>query len=749
MALAGVFLLAAVTAVVLAFFPPRLAGAVWIALRSAVLALLALGLVRSDRPRRAASRPRGVVASFAVVLVVGGLVAAGYGEGADTAFYDAAAALVAFLWVPIAAYAIYRLPRRREDVGGPAVLLDAVVAGSALSFIGWLAVLRPLVDSAGVSFVVASHCLFVVGDATVIAMAVALLPHAALFSRRSLVYFVGGMTAVAMSDCVAALEWTRRSGAEWSWTQLAGDLLLLAVAAGALGGNRSRRGILGGLGGRYLAQLPLAAVVVVGVGYLATGRSLTIDEAFPAVLMLSALLARQLLYTRELAKGEIASMSDPLTGLASRRAFLERVESHLGAAQDVPVAVAVVNVNGFREINDGFGHDMGDAVLKNFSSHLSRVAGRHLVARLGADEFAVLIVGNEETSEAAAKLSRTCVVDLPGGGAVPVDPRVGVALAQAGDSASDLLSRADLAMQSTRSGQQRRRYAFFHPTLQLGASRRHRMAASMAGAGERGELRAVFQPLFHMGSGKVAGAEALLRWRHPDFGEVLPSEFIPIAEETGHIEELGEWILAEALGEAARWRDRGRHFETLLVNASVRQLSPTFPIRVAEALSVAGLSAQLLTIEVTETLFADPQVVTVLKALRELGVRLAMDDFGAGYSSLAQLIHLPVDVVKLDKELTAGVDSKGGSDVLRTVVSLAETLGLCTVAEGIETERHYRAALSARATFGQGHHLSPPVESRRLEGLLPLRRERNQGALACGGALRPGDFVATETVSEP
>ncbi len=723
LAAVGTIVLALAMAVVLLLCSPRTVEAVWIVLRSAVLALAALGLLRggSNPVRRAAL----VVAVCGVITGMVLLAGFGYQDGLDASRLYVAASVVGLLWVPVAGYGIYRIPSRRRGAGGLEVLVDSLVAGSALIFISWLLLLRPMLGTPNVSYAEASHLLFLAGNATVIAMAVASMPHAGPTGRRSLAVFVVAMLATAGVDLAMTFEWVHRMGGSLPWAQL-GALAALGVAsAGAfkVAPEKPERSRSGEVVARYLAQAPLAAVVVVAIVFLASGRSFTIDEVFPAVLMLAAILVRQLLYARDAANNHPAAMSDDLTGLASRKAFLEHLAGHLSTEDPGLVAVAVVNIDGFKEINDGFGHEVGDDVLNGFAALLSRTAKAHLAARLGADEFAVLLAGATASSEAlsvAAKLARTCVVETTRGIVVPVDPSVGVAIGLPGDQPSCLLRRADIALRSAKGGEQRRRYAFFRPSLQSVASRRHRLAACMAGAGERGELTAVFQPLVDLRSGAVVGAEALLRWRHPIFGEVLPTEFIPIAEETGHIEELGDWILSEALSHAARWRRHGRGLDRLLVNVSVRQLDPTFPARVASALADAGLPEGTLTLEVTETHFASPQAESVLHGLRDAGVRLAIDDFGTGYSNLAKLIHLPADVLKLDREFMAGVDSARGGDVFRTVAALADTLGLATVAEGIETDRHYRMALEAGVTFGQGHYLSAPVLPRKMEPMLPL-----------------------------
>jgi EAL domain-containing protein (putative c-di-GMP-specific phosphodiesterase class I) len=264
------------------------------------------------------------------------------------------------------------------------------------------------------------------------------------------------------------------------------------------------------------------------------------------------------------------------------------------------------------------------------------------------------------------------------------------------------------------------RVAVFEQKLEDEASRKHLLVAELAGAAIRDELTLAFQPLFRMSDGKLVAAEALLRWNHPTFGAVSPTEFIPLAEESGQIISIGRWVIEAALRQFADWRRGGCVLPRLLVNTSGKQIDEDdFVAHIRGALRSSGVSPSRLTLEITETQLADLTAPNRLEPIRALGVRLAIDDFGTGYSNLARLSQLPVDILKIDRELVAGIARPTGRMVLDAVVALAKGLDVTTVAEGIETSAQAEIARTSGITWGQGFLLGRPVSARELEPRLP------------------------------
>jgi len=225
-------------------------------------------------------------------------------------------------------------------------------------------------------------------------------------------------------------------------------------------------------------------------------------------------------------------------------------------------------------------------------------------------------------------------------------------------------------------------------------------------------MELAYQPMYRLADSRLIAAEALLRWTNPTFGSVSPAEFIPLAEETGQIVALGDWVLTEAVRAMAEWELAGKYLHRLLVNVSARQLTDTFVEHVAAVLTEHGVTASRITLEVTESHLADLKITDTLHQLHALGVGIALDDFGTGYSSLAQLARLPVDVLKIDRQFIA--DRETGPDILRVIVSLAATLKMATVAEGIETEEQLQLATSCGVTYGQGFLLARPMPRQEL-----------------------------------
>ncbi|MGY1772663.1 EAL domain-containing protein [Blastococcus sp. SYSU D00813] len=412
---------------------------------------------------------------------------------------------------------------------------------------------------------------------------------------------------------------------------------------------------------------------------------------------------------------------DALTGLANRALFTDRVEQALrrGARGHGQPGLVFIDLDGFKGVNDTLGHPAGDALLREVAARLrSVVRVDDTVARLGGDEFAVLVEqcgsGHDEAAATAervlAALAAPVVLD---GQSVTVSGSVGIAVGGPGATGDSLLGDADIAMYAAKLAG-RGRSVVFDPAMRESAVAARELEQELHGALAAGEFRMVYQPVLDLADGSVSGFEALLRWDSPTLGPVPPSRFVPVAEASGLIEEIGAWALREACTAAAAWRAEHDRDLTMAVNVSAVQLtSPHLVGHIAEALAVSGLSPSALVLEVTETaLVSDPQRASeCLAALRGLGVRLALDDFGTGYSSLAHLRQFTVDVLKIDQSFVATIGEDGVlPPIVRAMIELGRTLGLEIVAEGVETEVQHRLLVDGRCDLAQGYLFARPLE---------------------------------------
>ncbi|MDQ1674160.1 MAG: hypothetical protein QOC98_2722, partial [Frankiaceae bacterium] len=418
---------------------------------------------------------------------------------------------------------------------------------------------------------------------------------------------------------------------------------------------------------------------------------------------------------------------DALTGLASRAVLRNHVELALARMRRSETAVAVlfVDLDNFKIINDSLGHHVGDSLLQEISRRLlALVRPEDTVARLGGDEFVVLCGDMPGADEADAVAHRLLTLLAE---AVRVDGHeffvtasLGIALASGSEHSPDLLvENADAAMYRAKA-KGGNRYEVFDETMRTAAARRLSMRTSLRRALHRPDIRVFYQPTVDLVSGRLRGVEALVRWQHPSRGLLPPSEFIPLAEETGLIVPLGAHVLVESCRQVAQWRaQHGNAPLELSVNLSPRQFASGDLVDVVErALGEAGLEAASLVLEITETCLMEDAVDIrhALESLKKVGVQLAIDDFGTGYSSLAYLRNLPVDTLKLDQSFVRHVDQDGPDRAIaEMVMGLGRTLGLRTVAEGIETTPQLQTMQSLRCDVGQGFLLGRPVPPEQLD----------------------------------
>jgi diguanylate cyclase (GGDEF)-like protein/PAS domain S-box-containing protein len=431
---------------------------------------------------------------------------------------------------------------------------------------------------------------------------------------------------------------------------------------------------------------------------------------------------------------------DSLTGLANRSLFRDRLDHALARSvrHDWKPVVLYLDLDEFKRVNDTLGHAVGDQVLKEAATRITTcLRSADTCARLGGDEFAILL--DEGTQDDAVAIAERLVASMRtpfvlADGIVYVGVSVGIATSAPETSADDLLRNADVAMYMSKTlgkGQ----LTVFEPTMHAEVVERLRLGADINGALERGEFVVHYQPISTIPTGAIIGIEALVRWNHPELGQLLPERFIPIAEETGIIVPIGEWVLRQACQQCRLLNDRSEQIDplTVSVNLSGRQLVLPDIVRVVEtALAETGLPATLLILEITESVLVhnDADTVERLWSLKRIGVQLAIDDFGTGYSSLAYLQRFPVDILKIDKSFTDRLGTGNDESPLsRAVVSLGHTLNVRTIAEGIETPEQWARLNNLGCELGQGYLIARPMTADGLEIFL-VANEAEHGAAA-------------------
>jgi diguanylate cyclase (GGDEF)-like protein/PAS domain S-box-containing protein len=416
---------------------------------------------------------------------------------------------------------------------------------------------------------------------------------------------------------------------------------------------------------------------------------------------------------------------DNLTGLANRTLLRDRVQHDLSMARrhDQPLSLLFIDLDHFKHVNDSLGHQVGDQLLVEVARRIrSLVREQDTVARLGGDEFVAVLpeTGAEGAAHAATVLLKTLgqPYDL-GTQELTVTPSIGIALYPNDGSDFETLYRcADTAMYRAKQ-EGRNRHAFFTQEMQALAMRRLQLENALRRAIERGEMCLHYQPQISLCNGSLIGVEALLRWNHPTLGAISPAEFIPVAEHTGQIVTIGEWVLRQACVQLQQWRQAGLPSMVVAVNLSAAQFrQPDLVQRVAQALADSGLPAEWLELELTEsTAMHDPQAaIATVDALRALGVHLSLDDFGTGYSSLNHLKRFQIGKLKIDQSFVRGLpDDAEDAGIVETIIQMARSLGLKTVAEGVETEAQ-RAFLQQRGCDQmQGYLLARPLPAKDFE----------------------------------
>ena len=730
--------------------------------------------------------------------------------GRDLAPWGDAVSAIAML---LGVGALLTFPVKGDD--GPAgsawgtrlrMVLDGLIAGCALLFVSWATVLGAVWRVTDVPFPFnVTAIFFPTGHVAIVTLALvmlALLERGVeqLGNRAALGWTAAGLAVLAVAD--SGRSYTGLLGADEVGLVLDG-VWIFAFALLTLGGwcaattAGASRGPaetcvpvrvdatddgepVGGTTGRVAQTLPylpavvslvVAAVVQIRVGVL---DAFLLWNGFAVVALV---FARQLLALRDnaalTAALELQANTDSLTGLPNRRRFRERLRTalHPRGLVDVEsgeVAVLLVDLDGFKGVNDSLGHAAGDRLLVAVAERLRRcVRAGDVVARLGGDEFAVLV---ESVKDASSATGRTCplttaerIVEVLGapveiaGTAVTTGASIGVAATADGPPAGGevvdcdaLLRRADTAMYAAkRAG--RNRVRVFEESLRAEADGRAQLEADLRRAVRDEEFSLVYQPIVNLTTDAVTAVEALLRWRHPERGLLAPAQFLHAVEELGLMTEIGRWVLHRACADAQGWQNlTGNTADPLPlsggrdevrpgagigvhVNVSATQLAvPGLVQDVRAALTAAGLDPALLTVELTEhAVIRDTNAASrTLQALRALGVTVALDDFGVGHSSLAHLHSLPVDVVKIDRSFVAALTDASDDTVTAAVLSLVAALGLRPVAEGVERPEQTARLRALACPEAQGYHFARPVELGLLHTLLLERTGRAAPAAA-------------------
>jgi diguanylate cyclase (GGDEF)-like protein/PAS domain S-box-containing protein len=423
---------------------------------------------------------------------------------------------------------------------------------------------------------------------------------------------------------------------------------------------------------------------------------------------------------------------DALTGLPNRTFFFERLEKALGAGEGQRFGLCYLDLDGFKTVNDSLGHAAGDRLLVEVADRLQgcATAPGEMVARLGGDEFVALTTGPDterEVDELAARIMNALVAPISiDGRELTVRGSIGIVEGPAGErSPAEVLRSADITMYRAKSAGGNR-FELADEEADARAITRHGLTTALPAALDRGEFFIEYQPLVHLGDGSVRGAEALVRWLHPQHGVLGPDRFIPLAEHTGLIVPLGRWVLEQSIRQAREWRERHADAGPLRINVNLSPCQLTHPGLVQDTVDIlerAGVAPQALCLEVTESALigADDDLLKPLRRLAEMGVDIALDDFGTGYSNLANLRRLPVSVLKLDRSFTQSMQQFPADPVdlkiVEGIVSLAHSLDLAVTVEGVETGAQAEQLRILGCDTAQGWYYARPGPPDRLHEL--------------------------------
>ena len=437
---------------------------------------------------------------------------------------------------------------------------------------------------------------------------------------------------------------------------------------------------------------------------------------------------------------------DTLTGLPNYTLFKNQLELCLSRAEHKgqSLALMVVGLDRFKQVNDSFGYAAGDLILQQATRRLASChKGSCSLARLGGDTFALAVESSSQGREAAElaeliklRLSMPFLIE---GEEAFIGASIGISLFPGHSSdICKLLAHAKAAMDQVKD-QGRGSHLFFDPALHQGrrSTRRATLERALHHAMDENQLALHYQPQIDLASGKISGVEALLRWQHPVLGMISPAEFIPLAEETGLIHPISEWVLRTACAQNSAWHQQGHTALRMAVNLSALQFSkPGLEILVREVLAETQLAARWLELELTETIALHDidAAVQTLNKLKAMGVRIAIDDFGTGYSSLSYLKQFPIHSIKIDRSFVGGITTNpGDAAITRAVIAMAQNLGVRVVAEGVETEKQLIFLRTYQCSEVQGYYFFPPLSANTASQLLQLQAEKTTALFSSRG----------------
>ncbi len=661
-----------------------------------------------------------------------------------------------FLLLPLGACAALLLfPDDYSNYSLGRVLMDGLIVAGSLFLVSWVTVLGPLYESSAdddrLQLIVALA--YPISDVVILTVAAMVLIRAQTHQRLVLTLLTVGMACIAVADSAFVYLGTKESYSSGNTIDLgwAAGFLLLTVAAAAGREDESRHGEADQLPGWASIWLPytpllLAALVAAAEppGTLNTGPVLVM-----AGLLVAAVLGRQFLAVSEnrrlLAKVAEQARRDPLTGLANRTLLYERLEHAMRLRERDALCVGVLSLdlNDFKLVNDTFGHHAGDELLILVADRLADcVRTGDTVARLGGDEFVVLVEDAADQSRQVADrvlsgFDQPFTVD---GREMAVLPSIGLAIAGPGEpdlSGDELLRRADVAMYASKRRRTRGVQTF---TPQMGLAgmvgidhdplrRAPLRSAATSGADQlmmlgelrhaitHSELTLLYQPQIDLNTTHIVGVEALVRWAHPQRGLLSAEEFLPLVRRYGLMEAVNDLVLNTALDDARRWHTAAINIPVAINLFGPTLANPELPATIIRALADRDLNPAILTIEITEQLLLEDveRTRTVLHHLRNSGIQIALDDFGSGYSSLAQLRELPVNEIKLDRDfITPILTNQRAAALVAAVIGFAHTLGLKVVAEGVENPETATRLRDYHCDWAQGYHFSPPLTPQAL-----------------------------------
>jgi diguanylate cyclase (GGDEF)-like protein len=457
--------------------------------------------------------------------------------------------------------------------------------------------------------------------------------------------------------------------------------------------------------------------------------------ATPGLLMFGIVLSLRILQQRRRTEDRVNHIAfhDDLTSLPNRLMLTRRLDQALSRHRRAGTRLAILfmDLDRFKVINDSLGHDVGDLLLRQVADRLlAQSREGDMVARMGGDEFIVLIENQENLQDIAACAKRlveqlSAPYDL-GRNGCHVTLSIGISVFPSdGSDSQALLKAADVAMYRAKEAG-RNNYLYYSPSMNVHTAERLELESDLRHALERGEFLLHYQPKVEVATGLIIGIEALLRWKHPLRGLISPMDFIPLAEETGLIVPIGEWVLATACARTKAWQDNTQANLGVAVNLSARQFAdPMLLSRLTQIIHASGLDPSSLELEITESVVMSHGVsaVAALEKLKSAGVQIAMDDFGTGYSSLAYLKRFPIDTLKVDRSFIRDIPSDSGDmKITRAIIAMAHSLKLKVVAEGVETADQLRFLQAQRCDAVQGYFLFRPVPEEQVAAVLELNR---------------------------